>query len=198
MFQMVKKEKPETAKQLIDLMQQHHAIPPKQTTNLLIEMENENRLHFTRQISQTPLSLSEYIFSKQTSWYWTTIALAAATSIIVFAIPETELQLVYLRSSLGIIFVLFLPGFTLIKALFPAKVTVRARSEYIDQIELVALSFGMSMALVPLIGLVLNFSPFGIRITPITLSLLALTVVFATTAIVREHQTKTGSNPAKH
>jgi len=47
-LQTVKKEKPETAKQLIAIMQQRYSMPSEQTNNLLIELESEGRLHFTR------------------------------------------------------------------------------------------------------------------------------------------------------
>lgn len=68
----------------------------------------------------------------------------------------------------------------------PKPTSARA-SENMDTIERVALSFGMSLALVPIVGLILNYTPWGIRLTPITLSLLALTVVFGPVAIFREH-----------
>ena len=45
----------------------------------------------------------------------------------------------------------------------------------------------MSLALVPITGLLLNYTPWGIRTTPITLSLLALTTAFAIAAIIREY-----------
>jgi len=61
----------------------------------------------------------------------------------------------------------------------------------LDNIERIALSIGMSLALVPLVGLLLNYTPWGIRLTPITISLLALTLTLSTAAIIREHQTKT-------
>ena len=66
----------------------------------------------------------------------------------------------------------------------------KTSTENLDTIERIALSLGMSIALVPIIGLLLNYTPWGIRLTPIVLSLLALTLVFATTAIIREHQSK--------
>ncbi|MFZ5650686.1 MAG: DUF1616 domain-containing protein [Bacillota bacterium] len=50
-------------------------------------------------------------------------------------------------------------------ALFPGR-------EDLDGIERVALSFGLSIAVVPLIGLVLNYTPWGIRLYPILISLL--------------------------
>jgi len=48
----------------------------------------------------------------------------------------------------------------------------------------------MSFALVPIVGLLLNYTPWGVRLTPIVLSLLALTIVFATVALIREKQAK--------
>ena len=66
-----------------------------------------------------------------------------------------------IRIILGLLFVLFLPGYSLIAALFPKK-------KDLDTIERLALSFGLSIAITPLIGLLLNYTPFGIRLTPIT------------------------------
>jgi len=72
---------------------------------------------------------------------------------------------------------------------------IKTESEELDNIERVALSIGISLALVPLTGLLLNYTPWGITLTPITLSLLTLTMIFATTAIIRERQNQT---PSKH
>jgi uncharacterized membrane protein len=55
----------------------------------------------------------------------------------------------------------------------------------------------MSLALTPIVGLILNYTPWGITLTPITLSLLALTTVFATAAILREHQSKDAQTTQK-
>jgi uncharacterized membrane protein len=59
-----------------------------------------------------------------------------------------------------------------------------------DTVERTALSLSMSLALTPIVGLILNYTPWGITLTPIVLSLFALTLVFATAAVIREHQTK--------
>jgi uncharacterized membrane protein len=74
--------------------------------------------------------------------------------------------------------------------LFPSKVPINTSSENMDTIERLALSLGMSLALIPIVGLILNYTPWGIRLTPITLSLLALTIVFATATVLREYQAK--------
>ena len=55
----------------------------------------------------------------------------------------------------------------------------------IDGIERVALSFGLSIAITPLIGLVLNFTPFGIRLVPIVLSIGGFTLAASVVAALR-------------
>jgi uncharacterized membrane protein len=77
-----------------------------------------------------------------------------------------------------------------VKALFPISVPVKTSSENMDSIERIALSLGLSLALTPIVGLILNYTPFGIRLAPITLSLLALTLIFATVALYREFHSK--------
>ena len=83
-----------------------------------------------------------------------------------------------LRIVFSLSFVLFFPGYTLIAALFPSK-------GRLDGIERVALSFGLSLAVVPLIGLVLNFTPWGIRFEPILFSLLGFILAMSAVALYR-------------
>ena len=76
------------------------------------------------------------------------------------------------RVVLGIPMILFFPGYVLIAALFPRKSSLGG-------IERVALSFGLSIAMVPLIGLILNYTPWGIRLYPILVSLTAFIVILS-------------------
>lgn len=87
----------------------------------------------------------------------------------------------FLRILLGVPLVLFIPGYALIAALFPA-----ARD--IDGIERVALSFGLSIAIVPLTGLALNYTPWGIRLDPIVTCLSILTIGLCIAAQYRRAQ----------
>lgn len=125
------------------------------------------------------------------------IAVVVAVNLAVFVpvVNDTPLRIV-----LGLPFVLFVPGYALIAALFPeagespvaeedGDVTEPAEEEAaietagsigdrgIDGIERVALSFGLSIAVVPLLGLVLNFTPWGIRLVPIMVATSAFTLV---------------------
>lgn len=82
------------------------------------------------------------------------------------------------RIVLGLAFVLFFPGYTLIAALFPRKGPL-------DSIEHLALSFGLSIAVVPLIGLVLNYTPWGVRVESVLISLLIFIIAMAGVALFR-------------
>jgi len=122
-------------------------------------------------------------------------AVVVVVSLTGFAIFTPVVKETPLRILVGLPFVLFVPGYAFIAALFPdappedgteddtadgddvesadADVTRRLslqrnrKQGSIDGIERVALSFGTSIAIVPLIGLVLNFTPWGIRLAPI-------------------------------
>ncbi|MCX6690274.1 MAG: DUF1616 domain-containing protein [Methanoregula sp.] len=87
----------------------------------------------------------------------------------------------FLRILFGLPMVLFIPGYTLIAALFPG-------SKDIDGIERIALSFGLSIAVVPLIGLALNYTPWGIRLDPIVVCLTSFTLCMSFAALYRRMQ----------
>lgn len=89
--------------------------------------------------------------------------------------------LYYLRVGLGLPFVLFFPGYVLIAALFPKK-------DDLDGIERVALSFGLSIAVVPLIGLGLNYTPWGIRLTPVLISLIIFILLMGSISFFRREK----------
>ncbi len=86
-----------------------------------------------------------------------------------------------LREFLGLLFVLFIPGYVLTNALFPRK-------NDLDTIEHVALSFGLSLAISPLIGLGLNYTPFGIRLTPIVIALTGFTIIMVMVIYLRRRK----------
>jgi len=182
-IQIVKEEKPENVKQLIKLTQEKFPLSEQEILNHILHLQEKEKIRLEPDQTYTPEKLANYLRSNQAYWYWTTITLTLTAALLVFIVPENAFPLVYARYILGSIFILWLPGYTLIKALFPEK--------ELDSIERVALSIGMSLALVPIIGLLLNYTTWGIRLTPITISLLALTLTFATAAIIREHQTQT-------
>jgi uncharacterized membrane protein len=134
-------------------------------------------------------------------WYWFTVILASAATISVFAsvyfssIADIADFLNRIRTVLGVSLVLFLPGFALTKAIYPDSSSKETELEKNLEIkERLALSVGMSLIITPGILLVLNFTPFGITTTPVTLSLFFVTLIFASIGMRRESK-KTNKIP---
>ncbi len=86
--------------------------------------------------------------------------------IISFASGSNELRII-----LGLPYVLFFPGYTIIAALFPKK-------SDLSIIERIIISFGLSIAVVPLIGLLLNYI-WEIQLAPLLVMLTVLVVVMS-------------------
>ena len=93
------------------------------------------------------------------------------------------------RIILGLPFVLFLPGYALVAALFPKK-------NDLGGIERVALSFGMSIAVASLIGLLLNYTPWGISVYPILISLTIFILAMSIVAWYRRRRLTEGERLA--
>lgn len=86
-----------------------------------------------------------------------------------------------IRTVFGLPFLIFIPGYILVFALFPTKKIVQG----IDTTERIALSFGLSIAIVPLIGFLLNYTPGGIGLQSILLSLLVFNIIVSFIAFYR-------------
>lgn len=106
------------------------------------------------------------------------IVIVAATVATLSCVYVPVLNESFLRILFGLAMVLFIPGYALIAAFFPARGDL-------DGIERVALSFGLSIAVTPLIGLALNYTPWGIRLDPILVSLTLFTLAMAAVAWYR-------------
>jgi hypothetical protein len=125
-------------------------------------------------------SALDYLLTPTLSgWFWSTIGVTALAVIASTLIPDL-FPLNIVRWVLGSVFVLYSPGFVLMQFLFP-------KGSEIDSLERFALSIGVSLAIVPLIGLVLNYLPWGIRFGPIVVSLSGFTVLFAVAAAARKY-----------
>lgn len=113
--------------------------------------------------------------------------------LIVFItyVPDSPARIV-----LGIFFIIFFPGYVLVEALFPQQKGALISSKPagldrggshkgMDWIERIALSFGLSIALVALIGLGLNYTVWGITLESVLYSISALIIILSIIAMIR-------------
>lgn len=126
-------------------------------------------------------SVLDYLSSPAlSSWFWETIVVSAAAVIAIMLTPDVY-PVNTIRWALGSVFVLYLPGYALLRLL-------REKAE-LDGPVRVALSIGLSIVVVFLLGMLINFTPWGIRLIPIIASLGAFTILCSAAAALREYLT---------
>jgi uncharacterized membrane protein len=103
----------------------------------------------------------------------------AVAALVVASVPAFSVTIA--RPIIGTIAVLFVPGYAFIAALFPQKTTLG------NGVRL-AFSFGLSIVIVPLLEIALNFTPWGIRLGPTLVALVVFTLVCVVVASVRRHK----------
>ena len=103
------------------------------------------------------------------------IAIAAVTLLLVPLVLFTSGPF---RIILGVMFLLFFPGYALLAVLFP-------RRDSLQYIERVVLSLVLSFAIVSLVVLMLNYTPWGIRLTPILIAIAIFNLAASISALFR-------------
>ncbi len=189
-LQIIENKKPEKVSQLVALLKEQLGISEEEALDLIMDLMTRGRIEPASQPLALSFTLSSYLKTSHARWYWITTFFALLTLIVVLLVPENLQPWSYMRNILGAIFVLYVPGYTFIKTLFPVKVPIRTDEENLDKIERIVLSIGMSLAVVPIVGLLLNYSPWGIQLVPFAFSLFAFSMVFASTALIREQKAK--------
>ncbi|WP_158301493.1 DUF1616 domain-containing protein [Methanocella paludicola] len=101
------------------------------------------------------------------------LAFLALTSIYIPQIKGTALMTI-----LGLFVVVVAPGYALVAALFPGKAAINGNIR-------IVISLGMSVIITALIGLVLNFTAWGIRLEPVAISLSYFSIIVALIANMR-------------
>lgn len=164
-----------TVGQLVDNLVKQKGLKKTKAIETVYTEWKKGKINLSETKSTT--SIHKYFFNLENTWFWAITAITAVTITCIFTVESSTL--LYARYVLGGVFVLFLPGFMLISALYP-------RSEEMDGLERLALSIGLSLAIVPLIGLGLNYTPWGIRLTPIVVSLAGVVMALAVVCVVRK------------
>jgi small-conductance mechanosensitive channel len=127
---------------------------------------------------EPPHSFLRYLFSSRAAWFWLASAALLTLNIIIYMGSGNAITQLA-RYILGSVCVLYIPGSMLVELLYPAR-------HDLSPLERLALSIGLSLALVPLVGLMLNYTPWGIRLEPVLTSITALSIALGLGAVRRK------------
>ena len=100
--------------------------------------------------------------------------------VVVLCFPSNVMRVI-----LGTPFLLFFPGYVLTTALYPGK-------ESVDNLKRITLSFGLSIAAVPIIALILNYTTWGITLESVLGSNSIFIVIMSVITLVRRKRLPEG------
>jgi len=123
-------------------------------------------------------SVLDYLLAPTVSgWFWLIFWLTFISTLAVYIVPNL-FPLSIIRWVFGSLLIC-LPGYATTKLLFPY-------SELHLYLKL-ALSVALSLVVIPILGFILNFTPWGIRFLPVLGSVGAYTIVAASVAAARSY-----------
>jgi len=123
-------------------------------------------------------SVLDYLLAPTVSgWFWLIFWLTCISTFAIYIVPNL-FPLNVLRWVFGFLLIC-LPGYATIKLLFPYS--------ELHPYERLALSIALSLAVIPILGFILNFTPWGIRFLPVLGSLGSYTIVAASLAAARSY-----------
>ncbi len=166
--------------ELVERVRSRYKAEVEEIVEVIKSLEAEGKID----LYPPPINVSSYVqyigLGTENSWFYLLTGAVLGTLLSIYLLPDS-LPWVAIRWILGSIFVLYLPGFVIVEALFPEK-------KELSGIERLALSLGLSLAVVPLLGLVLNYTPWGIRLTPVTITLSLTTLIVGFVATYRKYR----------
>jgi len=127
-------------------------------------------------------------FNYVSSMYLDIKLVIAITLFALICILTPTLNTTLLRPIVGVIIISFLPGYTILAAVFPSK-------KDFNHIERIVFSLVLSPVTIALVGVAVNFTPPGIGVESITVSLAIIVVLTALIANRRRHDLSTAESP---
>ena len=181
----IEKYHPESVSQLITLVRKRTQASDKRIMNCIIELQNENKVVF-EQMKPTGSEASRKTFLLKNGFgHWASFLLVLLALNGFLALSSSFSYLIYFRYIFAFILVLFLPGFTFLRLICGSKMVINSNLK-MDYVEKFGLSVGMSMVVVPMVGLVLNYTPWGISFESLVTSLFIVTTSLIIGSELRE------------
>ncbi len=121
-------------------------------------------------------------------WTADLLAVLAATAVAAVLIALVDVSVVPIRVLVALPLLLFVPGYVFVAALYPGarpESSDIGESGALTALERATLSVAVSVAVVPTLLFVLNFTPFGITLVPLVVAIVAWTTLFSVVAFFR-------------
>jgi hypothetical protein len=181
----LKEKNLQTLDEAVQIISQNYSLKKEEIIRMLKNLQSTGKLNLTSTTQLPPRNFKAFLFHPMNRDFWASVILVVTTVPVTLLIPENALEsgngvyivLGVIRLLLGVIFVVFLPGYALCTILWPTTEK--------EDLTRYGISFGLSIAIAPLLGLVLNFTPFGLTIFSILVTLLIFTLILLFGGLIR-------------
>jgi uncharacterized membrane protein len=188
-IKIIIEKKPQNAGQLINLVLEEVVVSEKRILDALNYL-NESKIIKMERSDFQKLAFSSFLKTREALWYWLVMTTNLLAFISVFIIPVDAYPFSFLRNILGLLFILFFPGYSFVRLMFNKEKPIKQLSDSLESVEHLASSIGVSIALSSIVGLMLYYTPLGLGLVSITFSLFLLTLILSNASVVREFRSK--------
>jgi uncharacterized membrane protein len=185
-IRLIKTKSFENAKELVDEIEKCFGLTEDKTMSILMDLEKEHRIRFDSIDFSSEKRVTHSrtcIFSNKFTWFWVSLSMIT-TGLITIFLP-TSPPFIYMRYIFCFFFPFFLPGYLFVKALFPNVMHSKLSSTTLE-VERLILIIGLSLTIISFLAIILNYTPWGVQITSLTLGVLLITIVCAIIAFARQ------------
>jgi hypothetical protein len=167
----IQRDKPSTTKQLLQsIRQQAPRVDDEEVLHWILSLQKRGLIELSNHDAR--MRHPKYLLTSKATWFWITSSIIALT-VFTILVPTTFPPII--RQCCGLLFVLYLPGFALLKIVRPEPdFSVMSR---------IALSVGVSIGLTALVVMPLLFFPLQPTSLLLTLILAALTLTLSSIAV---------------
>ena len=177
---IIRENHPTTVGEVAQTIKAVRSFDDDDLVSVIRRMVNEGSLTLAKP-SYSHETLIDYFFTPSLStWFWITALVTALTVLLLRTAPNLS-ALEFPRWILGSLFVLYLPGYALIRFLRPD-------SSEMDWVEKHTLSVVASFTITALAGVALEYAGVGINLTTVTGSMTIFVLFFIVVAAIRDYQ----------
>ena len=174
---IVNSKKPTTGTQLVEYIIEELSITEPQALKMLVELEDRKKISFNQE-KPIPVDLQGFLLSNNARWYQIVMLISFSSVFsVIFQITGT---LNFLRNLIGVVYVLFIPGYSVTRILY--------MSEEISSTKNILFSMAISVSIAAFVGILLNYSSYGITPVPVALAVFIIVLLLSNTAIYMEYK----------
>ena len=177
-IEITKLKKPSTGAELVELITEEFNISRELAIKYVLDLEDKRKILFIEQEGRRPEDIKEFLVSSKVYWYY----LVMLVSVFMFfssfiSSPKTMLSL-YFTYLVGTFFVLFIPGYCITRILYSGI--------EVSRLKFIVFSIGISVSMASIIGVIMNYTPWGINKIPIVIMEFFIITFLSSYAVYKE------------